>query len=84
MMTVSQRIHHKDEDLHDQLIEKMKGKEFCLQLDEAVDSDKDVHLICYVRFLDYIIIENLLFFKSISGSMEDYKSLFAVKHRVHP
>jgi hypothetical protein len=39
----------------------MKGKEFGLQLDEATDSNKDAHLICYVRFLDNIIVEDLLF-----------------------
>nr|CAH7768700.1 unnamed protein product [Callosobruchus chinensis] len=33
------------EDLNDQLIEKIKGKEFGLQLDEATDSNKDAHLI---------------------------------------
>lgn len=32
----------------------MKGKNFRLQLDEATDA----HLICYIRFLDNIIVEN--------------------------
>lgn len=56
------------------MIEKMKGKEFGLQLDEATDSNKDAHLICYVRFLDdNIIVEDLLFCKSInvSGKAQD-------------
>jgi hypothetical protein len=67
--TISRRIHHIAEDLNDQLIEKMKGKEFGLQLDEATDSNRDAHLICYVRFLDdNIIVEDLLFCKSISES----------------
>ncbi|CAH0402530.1 unnamed protein product [Chilo suppressalis] len=47
----------------------MKSKEFGLQLDEATDSNDDTHLICYVRFLaDNIIVEDLLFCKSIIGS----------------
>jgi hypothetical protein len=67
--TISRRIHHIAEDLNDQLIEKMKGKEFGLQLDEATDSNKDAHIICYVRFLDdNIIVEDFLFCKSISES----------------
>lgn len=106
----------------------MKGKEFGLQLDEATDSNKYAHLICYVRFLDdSSIVEDLLFYKpiNVSGkaqdlfqilvyvvlnkikfmtennldrgsvldfvlmafhqclvSMEDYKRLFAVEHRI--
>lgn len=47
----------------------MKGKEFGLQLDEATDSNKDAHLICYVRFLDdNSIVEDLLFCKPINVS----------------
>jgi hypothetical protein len=41
------------EDINDQLIEKVKGVEFGLQLGEATDdNNKDAHLICYVRFID--------------------------------
>ncbi|XP_023233596.1 zinc finger BED domain-containing protein 5-like [Centruroides sculpturatus] len=66
--TISRRIHHIALDLNDQLIEKMKGMEFGLQLDEAIDSNKDAHLICYVHFLDDDnIIEDLLFCKSVIG-----------------
>ena len=67
--TTSRRIQHMAEDLNDQLIEKIKGKEFGLQLDEATDSNKDAHLICYVRFVDgNDILEDLLFCKSITAS----------------
>lgn len=72
--TISRRIQHIAEDLNDQLIEKMKGKEFGLQLDEVTDSNKDAHLICYVRFLDdSTIVEDLLFCKpiNVSGKAQD-------------
>lgn len=66
--TISRRIHDIAEDLNDQLIEKLKGKEFGLQLDEATDSNSDAHLICYVRFIDgNKIVEELLFCKSITA-----------------
>ncbi|XP_076356887.1 zinc finger MYM-type protein 6-like [Tachypleus tridentatus] len=45
----------------------MKRQEFGLQLDEATDSNKDAHLICYIWFVDVEkIVENLLFCKSIT------------------
>ena len=47
----------------------MRGNELSLQLDEATTntSDKDVYLICYVRFIDNDgnIVEDLLFCKPI-------------------
>ena len=56
------------EDINDQLIEKIKGVEFGLQLDEATDNNKDAHLICYVRFIDgNNIKEDLLFCKNITA-----------------
>lgn len=49
----------------------MKGKEFRLQLEEAMDSNKDVHLICYVWCVDgNKIVEDLLFCKSITDLFE--------------
>jgi hypothetical protein len=39
-----------------------------LQLDEATDSNKDAHLICYVRFVDGNDIVEDLFCKSITAS----------------
>ncbi|XP_068129400.1 zinc finger BED domain-containing protein 5-like [Hyperolius riggenbachi] len=69
--TVSRRIECMAEDLNDQITEKMKGKEFGLQLDEATDSHKDAHLICYARFIDEDkIMEDLLFCKSITAGIK--------------
>jgi hypothetical protein len=66
--TISRRIQHMAEDINNQLIEKMKGVEFGLQLDEAMDNNKDAHLICYVRFIDdNNIIEDLLFCKNTTA-----------------
>jgi hypothetical protein len=56
------------EDINDQLIEKLKGNVFAIQLDEATDSHNDAHLICYVRFVvNYVFHEDLLFCKTIVG-----------------
>src|SRR6218665_2036488 len=67
--TISRRIQHIAEDLNDQLIDKLKGKEFGLQLDEATYSNSDAQLICYVRFIvGNVIVEDLLFCKSIIAS----------------
>ena len=40
-------------DIHDQLIDRTKEREFSLQLDEATDGNRDAHLIYYVRFVDF-------------------------------
>jgi len=54
---------------NDQLIEKIIENVFGLQLDEATDTNKDAHLICYVRFIDGDdIVEDLLFCKNITAS----------------
>ena len=56
------------QDIHDQLIDEMQQKEFGLQLDEATDGSRDVHLICYVWFVDFSnqkLVEELLFGKLI-------------------
>ena len=56
------------EDIHDQLIDQMKEREFSLQLDEATDNSRDAHLICYARFVDFSeqnLVEELLFCKPI-------------------
>ncbi|XP_076325514.1 protein FAM200A-like [Tachypleus tridentatus] len=67
--TISHRIQHMAEDLNDHLIEKMKGKEFGLHLDEAMDSNKDAHLICCTWFVDGDkIVEDLLVCKNIRAS----------------
>lgn len=62
--TIIRRIHDIAEDLNHQLIEKLKGKEFGLQLDKAIDSNRDAHIIYYVRFLD----DNIEDCKSITES----------------
>lgn len=68
--TVSRRIHHMAEDLNDQLIEKIKKSEFGLQLDEATDTNKDAHLICYVRFIDGDdMVEDLPFVKILQQAL---------------
>ena len=52
--TISRRIDKISDDINDQLVAKMRGNEFSLQLDEATTStsNKDAYLICYVRFID--------------------------------
>ncbi|XP_076325414.1 protein FAM200C-like [Tachypleus tridentatus] len=47
--TISRRIQHMAEDLNDQLIQKIKGKEFGLQLDEATDSNKIVEYLPFCK-----------------------------------
>ena len=65
--TISRRIDKISEDIHDQLVTKINGNEFSLQLDKATTSHKDPYLICYVRFIDNDdnIVEDLLFCKAI-------------------
>ena len=67
--TISRRIDKISDDSNDQLVAKMRGNEFSLQLDEATTStsNKDAYLICYVRFIDNDgnIVEDLLFCKPI-------------------
>lgn len=64
--TISRRILDLAEDINDQLIDKLKGKDFSLKLDEATDNNNDGHLICYVRFIDGgVFHEDLLFCRTI-------------------
>ena len=66
--TVCHQIGDMALDIHDQLIDQMKQREFGLQLDEATDGSRDTHLICYVRFVDFSLhslVEELLFCKPI-------------------
>ena len=65
--TVCRRIGDMALHIYDQLINRMKEREFSLQLDEATDS-QDAHLICYLRFVDFSehnLVEELLFCKPI-------------------
>ena len=65
--TISRRIDKISDDINDQLVAKMRGNEFSLQLDEATTStsNKDAYLICYVRFINNNenIVEDLLICK---------------------
>ncbi|GFV94795.1 SCAN domain-containing protein 3 [Trichonephila clavipes] len=64
--TVSRRIDDTAEDVEQQLFGKLRDKLFSIQLDEATDSNKDVHFIAYVRFWDGMsAVEELLFCKPI-------------------
>lgn len=64
--TVARRIGDIAEDIEHQLFGKLRDKLFSIQLDEATDSNKDAHLIAYVRFCDGMsAAEELLFCKPI-------------------
>jgi zinc finger BED domain-containing protein 5/7/8/9 len=64
--TVGRRIGDIAEDIQQQLLAKLRDKLFSIQLDEATDSNKDAHLIAYVRFCDGMsAVEELLFCKLI-------------------
>lgn len=76
--TISRRIDDISEDISNQLINSLRGKEFGIQLDEATDSHKDAHLICYVRYVnEKQLIEDLLFCKEIEGGTSG-KELFDI------
>ena len=69
------------DDISDQLVSKMRGNEFSLQLDDATTStrDKGAYLICYVRFIDNgdNIVEDLFFCKPILTNCKAHE-LFAI------
>ena len=79
--TISRRIEKIADDINNQLVTNMRGNEFSLQLDESTisTSNKDVNLICYVRFIDKNgdIVEDLLFCKPILLSCKAH-DLFAI------
>ena len=79
--TICRRIDKISDDISDQLVAKMRGNEFSLQLDEATirTSDKDAYLICCVRCIDNDdnIVEDLLFCKPIITNCRAHK-LFAI------
>ena len=79
--TISRRIDKISDDINDQLVAKMRGNEFSLQLDEATisTSNKDPYLICYVRFIDNDdnIVEDLLFCEPILTNCTAHE-LFAI------
>ncbi|XP_069059658.1 zinc finger BED domain-containing protein 5-like [Pleurodeles waltl] len=66
--TVCRRISHMSEDIHGQLIARLKSSWFALQLDEATDLSKAAHLIAYVRYCyKTVILEVFLLCKPIKG-----------------
>ena len=79
--TISRRIDKISDNIDDQLVAKMRGNEFSLQLDEATisTSNKDLYLICYVRFIDNNdnIVEDLLFCEPILTNCSAHE-LFAI------
>ena len=79
--TISRRIDKISDDINDQLVAKMRGNEFSLQLDEITTStsNKDAYLICYVHFIvnDDNIVEDLLFCKPILINCRAHE-LFAI------
>lgn len=46
--TVARRINDIDNDLQEQLVNKLKDKHFALQFDEATDSNKEGLLLMYI------------------------------------
>ncbi|KAF7490370.1 SCAN domain-containing protein 3 [Sarcoptes scabiei] len=86
--SVRARINHMAKDITNQLVEKLRGREYGLQLDEATDSNKDAHLICYVRFFeDNSMIEDLLFCKPImtratSKNLFQILNSFIIEHNI--
>jgi len=77
--TICRRIDKISDDINDQLVAKMRGNEFSLQLDEATTSNKDAYLICYARFIDKDdnIVEDLLLCKPILTNCRAHE-LFAL------
>ena len=78
---ISSRIDKISDDINDQLVAKLHGNEFSLQLDEATisTSNKNAYLICYVRFIDNDdnIVKDLLFCKPILTNFGAHE-LFAI------
>lgn len=63
--TISRRILDSAKYINDQLIDKLKGKDFSLQLDEATDNNNVDHLLCYVRFIDGGFFTKIFFFAQL-------------------
>lgn len=55
-------------DIEEPLNDKIKGNRFALQMDEAIDSNKDCLVITYVRYIDADdLMEELLFSKGVAN-----------------
>ena len=50
---VCRRIGDMALEIRNQLIDRMKQREFNRLLEEATHGSRDAHLICYVRFVDF-------------------------------
>ena len=67
--TVCRRIDEMGEDVEEQLITKLRGCPFSLQLDESTICDSEALLLAYVRYVDKEdISEEMLFCKSLETS----------------
>lgn len=49
--TITRCLCNISQDMEDQLIEKVKGTRFTLQVDEATDGKNDCLLIAYIRYV---------------------------------
>lgn len=50
--TIGRRIDDMNDDMKEQLITKLKGKEFSIIVDEATDIAKQAKLLFYIKFID--------------------------------
>ncbi|CAG9838028.1 unnamed protein product [Diabrotica balteata] len=68
---VTGRIHDMAKAINEQIVGKLSGL-FAIQLDEATNSNDDVQLICYIRYIQETNVgEDLLFCRKICVSCED-------------
>lgn len=77
--TVSKRIDEMSNDIEMQLVEKLKTREFSVQLDETTLTDSKAVLMSYVRYIDKgEFVEEMLFCKlleSTTTSKDIYNTL---------
>ncbi|XP_053990031.1 protein FAM200C-like, partial [Hylaeus volcanicus] len=67
--TVSRRIDEMSEDIEKQLVEKLKTKNFSVQMDESTLRDSEAVLITYVRYINEgHFAEEMLFCKRLEST----------------
>lgn len=67
--TVSKRIDEMSNDIEMELIEKLKTREFSVQLDETTLTDSKAVLMSYVRYIDKgEFVEEMLFCKLLKST----------------
>src|SRR5699024_4958724 len=67
--TVSRRIDEMSEDVETQLVEKLKSRNFSVQMDESTLRDNESVLISYVRYIDKgNFAEEMLFCKRLEST----------------